>query len=98
LRVAGGGDTLIPNEAVAKALEALNFPETSDEYVTLAAAENLALHLDLPAPIAGALLEDLARDDFMDYSERPSDDAGNEEEVPKEAEASDSSTPESDSD
>ncbi len=98
LRVAGGGDTLIPNEAVAKALEALDFPETSDEYVTLAAAENLALHLDLPAPIAGALLEDLARDDFMDYPERPGDDAGNEEEVPKEAEASDSSTPESDSD
>ncbi len=104
LRVAGGGDTLIPNEAVAKALEFLDFPDTNDEYGTLAAAENLALHLDLPAPITGALLEDLARDDFTDYPERPSDDTGNEEdsgsevsEESKETEANDSSTSESDS-
>ncbi len=71
LRVAAGGDTLIPNEAVAKALASLDFPTPTDEYETLASAENLALHLDLPAPITGALLEDLAREDFTEYPEPP---------------------------
>ena len=75
LRVAAGGDTLVPNEAVAKALASLDFPAPGDEYETLAGAENLALHLDLPAPITGAVLEDLAREDFTDYPEPPNEKA-----------------------
>ena len=75
LRVAAGGDTLVPSEAVAKALAPLDFPAPGDEYETLAGAENLALHLDLPAPITGAVLEDLAREDFTDYPEPPNEKA-----------------------
>lgn len=73
LRVAAGGDTLIPNEAVGRALASLGFDAAAGEYEILAGAESLALHLDLPAPIAGALLEDLAHEDFTDYPEPPPD-------------------------
>ena len=79
LRVAAGGDTLVPSAGVAKALAALGFPAPTDEYETLAAAEKLALHLDVPAPITGALLEDLAREDFTGYPEPPRDVAESEE-------------------
>ena len=73
LRVAAGGDTLMPNDSVAKALASLDFPEPADEYETLAGAESIALHLGLPAPITGAMLEDLAHEDFTDYPEPPRD-------------------------
>lgn len=62
LRVAAGGNTLVPTEEVAHALNSLGFDETGDEYEVLAVAENLALHLNLPAPVVGELLQDIARD------------------------------------
>lgn len=71
LRVAAGGDTLVPSQGVARALEALGFDAPADDYETLGHAENLALHLDLPAPIAGELLEGLARDGVTDFPEPP---------------------------
>jgi len=69
LRVAAGGNTLVPSENVARALAAFGYE--GDAYETLAHAENLALHLDLPAPIVGEMLEDLGREGFADFPEPP---------------------------
>ncbi|MGB3634618.1 MAG: hypothetical protein WA982_11305 [Rubrobacteraceae bacterium] len=71
LRVAAGGNTLVPTEEVSRALAALGFDKANDEYDVLSQAENLALHLDLPAPIVAALLEDLTREGMMDFPEPP---------------------------
>ena len=71
LRVAAGGNTLVPTENVSKALDALGYE--GDEYETLAHAEALALYLDLPAPIVGEMLEDLGREGFTDFPEPPSE-------------------------
>jgi hypothetical protein len=73
LRVAAGGNTLVPTENVSRALEALGYGEGADAYETLAQAESLALHLELPAPLLGELLEDLDREDFVDFPEPPGD-------------------------
>ena len=73
LRVAAGGNTLVPTENVSRALGALG--HEGDTYQTLAVAESLALHLDLPAPIVGGMLEDLGREGFTDYPEPPSETA-----------------------
>ena len=73
LRVAAGGNTLVPMENVSRALEALGYREGADAYETLAQAESLALHLELPAPLVGELLEDLDRSDFADFPEPPGD-------------------------
>ena len=82
LRVAAGGNTLVPTENVAKALGALGYE--GDAYEVLASGESLALHLDLPAPIAGEMLEDLGREGFLDFPEPPcestEDEAGEPEE------------------
>jgi hypothetical protein len=69
LRVAAGGNTLVPTENVSKALAALGYE--GDAYETLASAENLALHLDLPAPIVGEMLEELGREGFTGFPEPP---------------------------
>ncbi|MDQ4106806.1 MAG: hypothetical protein M3157_06505 [Actinomycetota bacterium] len=74
LRVAAGGDTLVPDEDVARALVALGYP-ASDDYEVLARAESLALHLELPAPVVGALLEDIAREGVTDFPEPPREEA-----------------------
>jgi hypothetical protein len=72
LRVIAGGDTLVPTGDVARALEALGSGNgADDDYATLAAAESVALHLELPAPIVGALLEQLGREGFTDFPEPP---------------------------
>ncbi len=71
LRVAAGGDTLVPSMDVARALVALGYEEPADEYEALARAESLALHLGLPAPIVGEMLEDLAREGVTDFPEPP---------------------------
>src|SRR5215210_603874 len=71
LRVAAGGNTLVPTENVSQALGALGYE--GDEYETLAHAEGLALYLDLPAPIVGEMLEDLGREGFTDFPEPPSE-------------------------
>jgi hypothetical protein len=69
LRVVAGGNTLVPTENVSRALGALGYE--GDAYETLAHAENLALHLELPAPIVGEMLEDLGREGFSDFPEPP---------------------------
>jgi hypothetical protein len=71
LRVIAGGNTLVPSQNVARALEALGYEEGADDYEVLARAENLALYLDLPAPIVGEILEDLARDGVTEFPEPP---------------------------
>jgi hypothetical protein len=77
LRVAAGGNTLVPTENVSKALGALGYE--GGEYETLAHAEGLALYLDLPAPIVGEMLEDLGRESFTDFPEPPSEPEENDE-------------------
>jgi hypothetical protein len=69
LRVAAGGNTLVPTENVAKALGALGYK--GDAYEVLASGESLALHLELPAPIVGEMLEDLGREGFTDFPDPP---------------------------
>jgi hypothetical protein len=86
LRVAAGGNTMLPSEEVRTALEALGYETGADEYEVLARAETLALHLDLPAPIAAALLEGLARDGITDFAEPPAPASGTGE-VSEEGEA-----------
>ena len=70
LRAAAGGDTVALSEELSAALDSLGFGE-GDEYETLARAENLAFYLDLPAPISGAILEDIARDGLTRFPEPP---------------------------
>ena len=82
LRVAAGGNTLVPTENVYRALGALGYE--GDAYEALAHAEGLALHLELPAPIVGEMLEDLGRDGFDDFPEPPCETAEPEEGVPSE--------------
>lgn len=79
LRVAAGGNTLVPSAEVAGALEALGYGSGDDPYDTLAAAEDLALRLDLPAPVVGEMLEDLGREGFTDYPEPPREEVRDEQ-------------------
>ena len=71
LRLISGADTLVPSENVARALEALGYEAAVDDYEVLARAEELALHLDLPAPVAGEMLENLGREGHTDFPEPP---------------------------
>lgn len=71
LRVAAGGNTLVPTQNVSRVLEALGYGEGTDAYETLARAEGLALHLELPAPLVGELLEDFGSEGFADFPEPP---------------------------
>jgi hypothetical protein len=74
LRVAAGGDTIVPREEVSRALAALGvLDEGADDYAVLAAAENLALRLDLPAPIVAEILYDLATEEHLEFPEPPSE-------------------------
>jgi hypothetical protein len=71
LRVAAGGNTLVPTPEVAAALDSLGYGHSADEYETLGRAEELALRLDLPAPVVGEMLQELGREGFVDYPEPP---------------------------
>src|SRR5919199_2063091 len=74
LRVAAGGDTLVPSEEISRILAALGIlaeEASSDDYAVLATAESLALHLELPAPVVGEILYDLALEDSLEFPERP---------------------------
>src|SRR5918994_3707165 len=73
LRVAAGGNTLVPTEDLSLALATLGYE--GDAYETIAHAEGLALHLELPAPIVGEMLEDLGREGFADFPEPPRESA-----------------------
>ena len=80
LRVGAGGNTLVPTEEVADALDSLGYGPAADEYETLARAEELSLRLDLPAPVVGEMLQELGREGFADYPEPPREEATGEEE------------------
>jgi hypothetical protein len=72
LRVAAGGDTVVLSPEIARVLGALGVLEEEaqgDEYAVLAAAEGLALRLELPAPMAGEILYDLAREGRLEFPE-----------------------------
>lgn len=74
LRVAAGGDTVVPTTGLARALVALDILDEdrgSDAYAVLAAAEGLALRMDLPAPILGEILEELVYEDRLDFPTPP---------------------------
>ena len=74
LRVAAGGDTLVPSEKISRILAALGIlaeEVAGDDYAVLATAESLALHLELPAPAVGEILYDLALEDSLEFPERP---------------------------
>jgi hypothetical protein len=73
LRLIAGGNTLVPSENVARALNALGYEGVADDYEVLTRAENLALHLELPAPVVGEMLEDLIREGYTDFPEPPRD-------------------------
>lgn len=89
LRVAAGGDTVVPTGSLARTLLTLGLleSEAADEYEVLAAAEGLALQLDLPAPIAGEILEDLAREGVTTFPEPPEPEEPQEPAEPDPAEA-----------
>jgi hypothetical protein len=74
LRVAAGGDTLVPSPEISRVLVALGVldeGETGDDYAVLAAAEGLALRLDFPAPVVGEMLHDLGIEDRIAFPEPP---------------------------
>jgi len=73
LRLIACGDTLVPTENVARALDALGYGGDEEDYEVLGRAETLALHLELPAPVVGEMLEDLARENVTDFPEPPRD-------------------------
>jgi hypothetical protein len=79
LRVAAGGNTLVPSEGVSRALEALGYEGGADDYEVLARAEHLALYLELPAPLVGEMLEDFVREGFTDFPEPPGEVEGADE-------------------
>src|SRR5919107_642446 len=88
LRVAAGGDTVVPSPEISRALVALSVldeGEAGDDYAVLAAAENLALRLELPAPIVAEMLYKLAAEDQLDFPEPPSETADDETEEAAEA-------------
>ena len=79
LRVAAGGDTVVPSPEISRTLVALGVldeEDAGDDYVVLAAAENLALRLELPAPIVGEMLRDLAIEDRLNFPEPPPEETG----------------------
>ena len=86
LRVAAGGDTVVLSEELAAALDSLGFG-AGDEYENLARAENLALHLDLPAPITGVILEGIVNDGLTRFPEPPETTGTEEPEEPGEPSA-----------
>ena len=88
LRVAAGGDTVVPSPEIARvlvALGALEEAEAADDYAVLAAAEGLALRLELPAPMVGEMLAALAAEDRLEFPEPPAPPEPEEPEAPEEA-------------
>ena len=74
LRVAAGGDTVVPGPEISGVLVSLGVLDEEtrgDDYAVLGAAENLALRLELPAPIVGEILVDLAAQESLKFPEPP---------------------------
>ena len=89
LRVAAGGDTLVPSPEISRVLVALGVldeGEAGDDYAMLAAAEGLALRLELPAPVVGEMLYDLGVEDRLEFPEPPPEATDEETEGATEAE------------
>jgi hypothetical protein len=89
LRVLAGGDTVVPDEEISRALVslgALNKDSSGDDYAVLAAAEGLALRLELPAPVTGEMLRGLSREGHMEFPEPPSETPAEPLEKPSEGE------------
>jgi hypothetical protein len=89
LRVAAGGDTVVPSPEISRVLVALSLLDegaAEDDYAVLAAAENLALRLELPAPIVAEMLYELAAEDRLEFPDPPSQPAGDETEEAAEVE------------
>jgi hypothetical protein len=89
LRVAAGGDTVVPSPEISRVLVALSLLDeraAEDDYAVLAAAENLALRLELPAPIVAEMLYELATEDRLEFPDPPSEAAGDETEEAAEVE------------
>jgi hypothetical protein len=89
LRVAAGGDTLVPSPEVSRVLVALSVldeGEMNDDYAVLAAAESLALRLELPAPVVGEVLHDLGVENRVEFPEPPPEATDEETEEAAEAE------------
>ncbi|WP_273845136.1 hypothetical protein [Rubrobacter calidifluminis] len=59
LRVAAGGNTVLPSELLAAALGSL-WGQPQDDYEVIAAVEELAFNLELPAPLVALMLEEMA--------------------------------------
>src|SRR5918995_1573668 len=86
LRVAAGGDTVVPGEEISRALTALGIlDEGADDYTVLAAAETLALPLAPPPPIVGEILPARAVENRLEFSEPPPEAADEETEEVAEA-------------
>ena len=76
LRVAAGGDTVVPGPEISRvlgSLDVLNANARDDDYAILGAAESLALHLEIPAPIVGEILVELAARENLEFPEPPPD-------------------------
>ena len=89
LRVAAGGDTLVPSPEISRVLVALSVldeGEMSNDYAVLAAAESLALRLELPAPVVGEVLHDLGVENRVEFPEPPPEATDEETEEAAEAE------------
>ncbi len=89
LRVAAGGDTLVPSPEISRVLVALGLldeGETNDDYAVLAAAESLALRLELPAPVVGEMLHELGVENRVEFPEPPPEATDEETEEAAEAE------------
>ena len=71
LRVAAGGNTAIPSRRLAPLLEALGFAPAADDYDLIGQVEDLALHLELPAPVVAEMLEEMAGEGLTDFPEYP---------------------------
>jgi hypothetical protein len=73
LRLIAGGNTMVPSENVARTLESLGYEAATDDYEVLGRAEELAIYLELPAPVVGEMLEVLGREGYSDFPEPPRD-------------------------
>ena len=71
LRLIAGGNTLVPGRTSLEPSRPWALRGRRDDYAVLARAEELALRLELPAPVVGEMLEDLGREGYTDFPEPP---------------------------
>ncbi|MBX6762714.1 MAG: hypothetical protein K6T51_12215 [Rubrobacteraceae bacterium] len=81
LRVAAGGNTVLPTSRLASALGSLGVGSPHDDYEVIGLAEELAFGMELPAPLVAQILEEIAEEGAPELPEYP---AGQEEGVSEE--------------